>query len=103
MNAIQLVVDALSLGSQYALVSLGIGLIFGIMRMINFAHGDLIMLGAYALVVPTTADVAPPLVGEWPAAAMILTIIALVAATAVLTERLLFVPCAAATPMARRF
>ena len=92
MNAIQLVVDALSLGSQYALVSLGIGLIFGIMRMINFAHGDLIMLGAYALVVPTAADVAPPLVGEWPAAAMILTIIALVAATAVLTERFAFRP-----------
>jgi len=92
MNAIQLVVDALSLGSQYALVSLGIGLIFGIMRMINFAHGDLIMLGAYALVVPTAADVAPPLVGEWPTAAMILTIIALVAATAVLTERFAFRP-----------
>ena len=64
MNAIQLVVDALSLGSQYALVALGIGLIFGIMRMINFAHGDLIMLGAYALVVPTTADLAPPFIGK---------------------------------------
>ncbi len=92
MNTIQLAVDALSLGSQYALVALGIGLIFGIMRMINFAHGDLIMLGAYALVVPTVADVAPPLVGKWPAAAMIATIIALVAATGVLTERFAFRP-----------
>ena len=70
MNAIQLMVDALSLGSQYALVALGIGLIFGVMRMINFAQGDLIMLGAYALVVPTTADVAPPLIGKLPALAL---------------------------------
>ena len=66
VNDIQLRVDAVSLGSVYALVALGIGLIFGVMRMINFAQGDLIMLGAYALVVPTTADVAPPLIGAWP-------------------------------------
>jgi branched-chain amino acid transport system permease protein len=92
MNAIQLVVDALSLGSQYALVALGIGLIFGIMRMIDFAHGDLIMLGAYALVVPTAADVAPPLIGNWPAAAMIAAITALMAGAGLLTERFAFRP-----------
>ncbi len=92
MNVIQLVVDALSLGSQYALVALGIGLIFGIMRMINFAHGDLIMLGAYALVVPTVADVAPPFIGNWLAAAMIAAITALVAGAGVLTERFAFRP-----------
>ena len=67
MNPLQLCVDALSLGSQYALVSLGIGLVFGVMRMINFAHGDLITLGAYALVVPTAADFAEPYIGNFPA------------------------------------
>jgi branched-chain amino acid transport system permease protein len=92
MNAIQLLVDALSLGSQYALVALGIGLIFGIMRMINFAHGDLIMLGAYALVVPTVADVAPPFIGSWPAVAMAAAITALVASAGVVTERFAFRP-----------
>jgi len=92
MNGIQLMVDALSLGSQYALVALGIGLVFGIMRMINFAHGDLMMLGAYALVVPTTADVAPPLIGKWPAVAMIVAITALVACAGILTERFAFRP-----------
>jgi len=92
MNAIQLLVDALSLGSQYALVALGIGLIFGIMRMINFAHGDLIMVGAYALVVPTMADVAPPFIGNWPPVAMIAAITALVAVAGVLTERFAFRP-----------
>ena len=60
MNWVQLLVDALSLGGAYALVALGIGLVFGVMRMINFAHGDLITLGAYALVVPSAAEVAEP-------------------------------------------
>jgi branched-chain amino acid transport system permease protein len=92
MNAIQLLVDALSLGSQYALVALGIGLIFGVMRMINFAHGDLIMIGAYALVIPTTADVAAPFIGSWPAVVMILAITAIVAGAGVLTERFAFRP-----------
>ena len=85
-------VDALSLGSQYALVALGIGLVFGIMRMINFAQGDLIMLGAYALVVPTTADVAPPLIGKLPALALIVAIIAITAGAGILTERFAFRP-----------
>jgi branched-chain amino acid transport system permease protein len=85
-------VDALSLGSQYALVALGIGLIFGIMRMINFAQGDLMMLGAYALVVPTTADVAPPLIGKLPALALIVAIIAITAGAGILTERFAFRP-----------
>lgn len=92
MNDIQLLVDAMSLGSVYALVALGIGLIFGVMRMINFAHGDLIMLGAYALVVPTAADVAPPFIGKWPGIALVLAITGIVAFAALLTERFAFRP-----------
>jgi branched-chain amino acid transport system permease protein len=45
----QNVIDALSLGSLYALLALGVALIFGIMRLLNFAHGQLIMVGGYAL------------------------------------------------------
>jgi branched-chain amino acid transport system permease protein len=92
MNTIQLMVDALSLGSQYALVALGIGLIFGVMRMINFAQGDLIMLGAYALVIPTTADAAPPFIGKLPTVALIVTIISITAGAGLLTERFAFRP-----------
>jgi branched-chain amino acid transport system permease protein len=47
-NLVQDAVDATSLGSLYALVALGIALIFGVMRLINFAHGELIMLAAYS-------------------------------------------------------
>ena len=42
-------IDFLSLGSLYALLALGLALVFGVMRSINFAHGELITLGAYAL------------------------------------------------------
>jgi branched-chain amino acid transport system permease protein len=47
----QHIIDALTLGSLYALVGIGIALIFGIMRLVNFAHGELIMVGGYAIVV----------------------------------------------------
>jgi branched-chain amino acid transport system permease protein len=92
MNVLQLLIDAASLGSQYALVALGIGLVFGVMRMINFAHGDLIMVGAYALVVPTAADLAPALIGSWPAPFLIVGILAIVTVAALATERFAFRP-----------
>jgi branched-chain amino acid transport system permease protein len=49
-EVVQYVIDGLALGSLYALFALGIGLIFGIMNLINFAHGELIMVGGYSLV-----------------------------------------------------
>jgi branched-chain amino acid transport system permease protein len=47
--ALQYAIDALNVGGLYALMALGIGLIFGIMRLINFAHGEIVMAGAYAM------------------------------------------------------
>lgn len=49
MIVIQSLIDAVSLGAVYALAALGIGLTFSIMRLINFAHGELIMIGGYTL------------------------------------------------------
>lgn len=50
MHAIaQDIVDALTFGSLYALYALGVALIFGVMRLVNFAYGELIMAGAYVL------------------------------------------------------
>jgi branched-chain amino acid transport system permease protein len=46
---IQNLIDAISLGAVYALAALGIGLIFSIMRLINFAHGELIMVGGFVI------------------------------------------------------
>ncbi len=47
---IQTILDALSNGGLYGLAALGIGLVFGVMRLVNFAHGELIAIGAYLLV-----------------------------------------------------
>jgi branched-chain amino acid transport system permease protein len=49
-EVVQYIIDGAALGSLYALFALGIGLIFGIMNLINFAHGELIMVGGYVLV-----------------------------------------------------
>ena len=43
----QLLFAALVTGSLYALVALGLNLVYGTMRVLNVAHGDLVMLGAY--------------------------------------------------------
>ncbi|HBY95848.1 MAG: branched-chain amino acid ABC transporter permease [Ardenticatenaceae bacterium] len=45
--ALQQVVNALSAGSLYALMAVGLAMVFGILRLINFAHGDLMMVAAY--------------------------------------------------------
>ena len=43
----QQLVNGLSLGSIYALIALGYTMVYGVLRLINFAHGDVYMIGAY--------------------------------------------------------
>jgi branched-chain amino acid transport system permease protein len=85
---LQVLVDAASQGSLYALSALGIGLIFGIMRLVNFAHGEFIMIGAYMLML-SAAPFAP---------LAILAAIAAVVVLALLTERVAFRPVRHASP-----
>ena len=47
-NLIQTLISGLSLGSIYALIALGYTMVYGIAKMLNFAHGDVIMVGAYS-------------------------------------------------------
>lgn len=49
MITLEFIVNAISLGSLYALISLGLVIIYGILKMVNFAYGELIMIGGYAL------------------------------------------------------
>jgi branched-chain amino acid transport system permease protein len=49
MDTIQALIDATALGAVYALMAVGIGLVFGVLRIVNFAYGQLIMAGAYTL------------------------------------------------------
>jgi branched-chain amino acid transport system permease protein len=62
---LQLTLNGLTLGLIYALIAVGLSLIFGVMEIINFAHGELLMLGAFAMAF------ALPVMGllYWPALA----------------------------------
>ena len=51
---LQQLVNGLSLGSIYALIALGYTMVYGIIKLINFAHGDIYMLGAYCAFLITT-------------------------------------------------
>src|SRR5439155_4111058 len=44
----QQLINGLSLGAIYALIALGYTMVFGVLRFINFAHGDVFMIGGYA-------------------------------------------------------
>ena len=89
---LQNIVDALSLGSIYALVALGIGLLFGILRLINFAHGDFITIGGYALIVPSVDATARMLIGAWDWTALIPAVCLIVVIAALMTDALVFRP-----------
>src|SRR6478736_617325 len=47
MEWVQQLVNGISLGSIYALIALGYTMVYGIVKLINFAHGDILMVGAY--------------------------------------------------------
>ena len=53
---LQVQVDAIGLGAIFALMAVGIGLVFGVMRLVNFAYGQLIMAGAFALAFASERD-----------------------------------------------
>jgi branched-chain amino acid transport system permease protein len=54
-------INGLQLGSIYALVALGYNMVYGIVKLLNFAHGDIIMVGAYIALFSLTADYHPVL------------------------------------------
>lgn len=60
MSFISYLINGLSLGSVYAIIALGYTMVYGIAKMLNFAHGDVIMVGAYtAFIVMTQAGISP--------------------------------------------
>jgi branched-chain amino acid transport system permease protein len=85
---VQILADAVSVGSLYALTALGIGLIFGVMRLINFAHGELITFAAYTLL--ALSGLPPPV--------MLLGALSVAIVLALLTERAAFRPLRNADP-----
>lgn len=87
---LQILFDALSLGSLYALGALGIALIFGVMRLVNFAHGDYIAFCVFALLWPSIDAAAIVFAGKLPAIVLIPLILAIGAGISVVSEILVF-------------
>lgn len=87
-GVIQHGMDAISLGALYALVALGIAMLFGIIRLVNFAHGDLIMVGAYIFL----------LLQHEPVVVVVIGVMVGVALLAVVMDRVGFRPLRDASP-----
>lgn len=86
------ILDGLSLGAIYALIALGYTMVYGIAKMLNFAHGDIIMVGAYAILVTINAN-GHPLIGV-VAAVVVCTVVGIV------IEKVAYKPLRGASPLA---
>ena len=92
-SILEQLINGLRTGSIYALIALGYTMVYGIAKMINFAHGDIIMVGAYTLFVGSIT------LGLNPVLAVILTII-VCAALGIVTEKVAYKPLRNAQPLA---
>ncbi|MDX6387886.1 MAG: branched-chain amino acid transport system permease protein [Gaiellaceae bacterium] len=86
----QTLADATALGAIYALMAVGIGLVFGVLRLVNFAYGQLVMAGAFALALSSEWG--------WPSWAGIALCFAVVLVLSVLLDRLVFRPLRTHSP-----
>jgi branched-chain amino acid transport system permease protein len=88
VTLLQQLIDGVALGALYGLVAVGIGLVFGIMRLINFAYGEIITAGGFTL----------SYLGNQSPVVAILACIAVCIGLAVLQERIAFRPLRNASP-----
>ena len=93
MSFLTYLISGISLGSIYAIIALGYTMVYGIAKMLNFAHGDVIMVGAYVCFFTMSSAGLPPLLG---------VIFAMVVCTilGVLIERLAYKPLRQASSLA---
>jgi branched-chain amino acid transport system permease protein len=89
---ISTLIDGLSLGAIYALIALGYTMVYGIAKMLNFAHGDIIMVGAYAILTILTAT------GSTATAIFISVVVCTL--FGVIIEKLAYKPLRGASPLA---
>ncbi|MDO4483615.1 MAG: branched-chain amino acid ABC transporter permease [Clostridia bacterium] len=93
MSFMSSLIQGISLGSVYAIIALGYTMVYGIAKMLNFAHGDVIMVGAYVSFCATQYWGMPPLVS---------VVISMLVCTmlGVIIERLAYKPLRQATSLA---
>jgi len=89
---INIILDGLSLGAIYALIALGYTMVYGIAKMLNFAHGDIIMVGAYAILCTVSLN-------AHPAIALVVAIV-ICTVMGILIEKIAYKPLRGASPLA---
>lgn len=60
MSFISYLINGISLGSVYAIIALGYTMVYGIAKMLNFAHGDVIMVGGFTIFFAVSMQGLPP-------------------------------------------
>ena len=93
MSFLNFLISGISLGSIYAIIALGYTMVYGIAKMLNFAHGDVIMVGAYICFFAVSSYGLPPVVGV-VAAMAVCTVLGIV------VERLAYKPLRQAPSLA---
>ena len=92
MKIIETLINGLSIGSTYAMIALGYTMVYGIAKMLNFAHGDIIMVGGYTIFV-TMSALGNPILGL--AAAVVFCML-----LGITTEKIAYKPLRGASPLA---
>ena len=92
MDFLSNLISGLSLGSIYALIALGYTMVYGIAKMLNFAHGDIIMVGAFTIIVSISTCGLPVWV------ALILSVV-MFTVLGVVTERVAYKPLRKSEPL----
>ena len=93
MNFLSYLINGISLGSVYAIIALGYTMVYGIAQMLNFAHGDVIMIGCYVVFLAMNGQGWPPLV------AVVLSVI-VCTVLGIVIEKIAYKPLRRATPLA---
>ena len=93
MGFINYLINGISLGSVYAITALGYTMVYGIAKMLNFAHGDVIMIGSYVVFVTVSTMGLPPMAG-------VLLAVAVCTLLGMTIERIAYKPLRGASPLA---
>ena len=92
MRIIETLINGLSIGSTYAMIALGYTMVYGIAKMLNFAHGDIIMVGGYTIFV-TMSALGNPILGLAAAGVFCMLL-------GITTEKIAYKPLRGASPLA---
>ena len=93
MNFLSYLINGISLGSVYAIIALGYTMVYGIAKMLNFAHGDVIMVGCYIVFMRMSGQ-------GWGAVPAVVLSIIVCTVLGIVIEKIAYKPLRKAAPLA---